>query len=153
MSGLPCKHAALGIIYRGQKLETYCDPCFSTEMYLKTYSGMIHPIPHEKRWPPLLDVTPKTVLPPPLRRAPGRPRVNRRRGPDEPGQSQVKRSTTMRCGNCKVFGHNTRTCQRAPVRQNNTSSSGTLKVRSSGLIDKNDFVDAACNLESILMAS
>ncbi|XP_027062926.2 uncharacterized protein [Coffea arabica] len=39
--GLPCKHAALGIIYRRQKLETYCDPCFSTEMYLKTYSGMV----------------------------------------------------------------------------------------------------------------
>ncbi|XP_027118659.1 uncharacterized protein [Coffea arabica] len=47
LSGLPCKHAALGIVYRRQKLETYCDPCFSTEMYLKTYSGMIHPIPHE----------------------------------------------------------------------------------------------------------
>nr|XP_027066437.1 uncharacterized protein LOC113692247 [Coffea arabica] len=97
-------------------------------MYLKTYSGMIHPIPHEKRWPPLIDVTPKTVLPPPLRRAPGRPRVNRRRGPDEPGQSVAKRSTTMRCGNCKAFGHNTRTCQRAPVRQKSTSSSGTNKV-------------------------
>ncbi|XP_027182476.1 uncharacterized protein LOC113780894 [Coffea eugenioides] len=117
LSRLPCKHAALGIVYRRQKLETYCDPCFSTEMYLKTYSGMIHPIPHEKRWPPLIDVTPKTVFPPPLRRAPGRPRVNRRRGPDEPSQSQAKRSTTMRCGNCKATGHNTITCQRTPGTQ------------------------------------
>nr|XP_027103008.1 uncharacterized protein LOC113724288 [Coffea arabica] len=91
LSGLPCKHAALGIIYKRQKLETYCDPCFSTEMYFKTYSGMIHPIPHEKIWPPLIDVTPRTVLPPLLRRAPGRPRVNRRREPDEPSQSQAKR--------------------------------------------------------------
>ena len=32
LSGLPCKHAALGIIYRRQKLEAYCDACFSTEM-------------------------------------------------------------------------------------------------------------------------
>ncbi|XP_027156653.1 uncharacterized protein LOC113757707 [Coffea eugenioides] len=117
LSGLPCKHAALGIIYRRQKLETYCDPCFSTEMYLKTYSGMIHPIPYQKIWPPLIDVTPKTVLPPPLRRVPSRLRVNRRRGPDEPSQSQTKRSTTMRCGNCKATGYNTRTCQRAPVTQ------------------------------------
>ena len=73
---------------------------------------MIYPIPREKRWPPLPDVTPKAILRPPLRRAPCSSRFDRRRGPDELTPSQAKRSTTMRCRNCKAFGHKTRTCQR-----------------------------------------
>ncbi|XP_027171584.1 uncharacterized protein LOC113771169 [Coffea eugenioides] len=38
--GLPCKHAALGIIYKRQKLESYCDHWFSRDMYLKTYASL-----------------------------------------------------------------------------------------------------------------
>ncbi|XP_027157964.1 uncharacterized protein LOC113759586 [Coffea eugenioides] len=83
ISGIPCKHAALGVIYRREKLENYCEIWFTKDMYLKTYSHMIHPIPNVKRWPPMPEVLPTTVLPPPLRKAPGRPRVNRRREPDE----------------------------------------------------------------------
>ncbi|XP_027166474.1 uncharacterized protein LOC113766485 [Coffea eugenioides] len=66
-----------------EKLEDYCDLWFSKDIYLKAYASMIHPIPHEKRWPPMDEVTPKVVLAPPLRRALGRPRVNRRREADE----------------------------------------------------------------------
>ncbi|XP_027150542.1 uncharacterized protein LOC113750795 [Coffea eugenioides] len=117
--GIPCKHAALGIIYKREKLEDYCDQWFSKDIYLKAYASMIHPIPHEKRWPPMDEITPKFVLPPPLRRAPGRPRVNRRREADEGPSSQPKRSSTLKCGNCGQFGHNMRTCQRAPVQRKN----------------------------------
>ena len=85
-------------------------------MYLKAYSAMIHPILHVKRWPPMLEVLPKTVLSPPLRRAPGRPRVNRRREANEgASSSQPKRSSTLKCGNCGAFGHNKRTCKGQPV--------------------------------------
>ena len=77
---------------------------------------MIHPIPDVKRWPAMPDLLPKTVLPPPLRRAPGRPRVNRRREADEgASSSQPKRSSTLKCGNCGAFGHNKRTCNPLPV--------------------------------------
>ncbi|XP_071939015.1 uncharacterized protein [Coffea arabica] len=116
ISGLPCKHAALGIIYKREKLESYCEHWFSRDKYLKTYSSMIHPIPDEKMWPPMPYVTPVTVLPPPLRRAPGRPKTKMRREHDE-GQSasQPKRHCYIKCGNCGSFGHNKRSCQGAPV--------------------------------------
>nr|XP_027096179.1 uncharacterized protein LOC113716076 [Coffea arabica] len=71
LTGIPCKHAALGAIYRREKLESYCDAAFSRDQYLKTYAFMINPIPHMNRWPPMEDVTPAVVLPPPLRRRAG----------------------------------------------------------------------------------
>ena len=57
----------------------------------------------------------------------------------------------MRCGNYKATGHNTRTCQRAPVRQRSTSTS-TNKVQSSGLIEGLEIAKRACNLLLISMS-
>nr|XP_027102905.1 uncharacterized protein LOC113724178 [Coffea arabica] len=116
ISGIPCKHAALEIIYRRKKLKHYCEAWFTRDMYLKAYSEMIHPIPDVKRWPAMPNLLPKTVLSPPLRRAPGRPRVNRRREADErASSSQPKRSSTLKCGHCGAFDHNKRTCKGQPV--------------------------------------
>nr|XP_027109085.1 uncharacterized protein LOC113728936 [Coffea arabica] len=126
ISGIPCKHATLGVIYRREKLEKYYGVWFTKDMYLKTYSHMIHPIPHMKRWPPMPEVLPTTVLPPPLRRAPGRPRVNRRREADETAcTAQAKRSNTLKCGNCGAFGHNKRTCKGAPVQKSSSNTTPT----------------------------
>jgi hypothetical protein len=54
------------------------------------------------------------IDPPILRRLPGRPRVNRKRsvieGPS--GPHDARRSSTVRCGNCREFGHNILGCQR-----------------------------------------
>ncbi|XP_071922607.1 uncharacterized protein [Coffea arabica] len=118
ISRIPCKHAALGIMYRREKLEHYCEAWFTKDMYLKAYSAMIHPIPNVKRWPAMPDLLPKTMLPPPLRRAPGRPRVNRRREADEgASSSQPKRSSTLKCRNCGAAGHNKRTCKGLPMQK------------------------------------
>lgn len=37
ISGLPCKHAALGISHKRDLREAYCDPMLKTEAYLKSY--------------------------------------------------------------------------------------------------------------------
>ncbi|KAL3527024.1 hypothetical protein ACH5RR_011680 [Cinchona calisaya] len=117
ISGIPYKHAALGILYRRDKFENYCDVAFKIEPYLKTYSGMIHPIPVGKDSLDMPDVIPAGLIPPPLRRAPGRPRKNRTRGPHEPApSSQSKRSTTLKCSICLASGQNKRTCQRGLVK-------------------------------------
>ena len=106
------QHVALRI---GEPLELYCDAYFSKATYIRAYSDLIHPIPDVSLWPPL-EVTPSSVLPPPLRRLPGRPRKNRRREADEGApSSQTRRSSTLRCALCKQYGHNKRTCQRGPV--------------------------------------
>ncbi|KAL3534433.1 hypothetical protein ACH5RR_002894 [Cinchona calisaya] len=84
---------------------------------------MILPIPAEKRWPPMPELMPKFVLPPPLRRTPGRLRNRRREVDDAAPSSQTKRSNTVKCSNCGAFGHNKRTCQRAPVNTKKGSTS------------------------------
>ncbi|XP_027157668.1 uncharacterized protein LOC113759300 [Coffea eugenioides] len=132
ISGLSCKHAALGIIYKREKLESYCEHWFSRDKYLKTYSSMIHPIPDEKMWPPMPYVTPVTVLPPSLRRAPGRPKTKRRREHDEEqSASQPKRLCYIKCGNCGSFDHNKRSCQGAHVqnKKNGNRTTGQQSYR------------------------
>ncbi|XP_027162782.1 uncharacterized protein LOC113763200 isoform X1 [Coffea eugenioides] len=81
------------------------------------------------RLPPMPEVLPTIVLPPPLRRAPDRPRVNRRREADENTCiAQAKRSNTLKCGNCGAFGHNKRTCKGAPMQKRNSNSAPTEPV-------------------------
>lgn len=51
---------------------------------------------------PMLDVTPATLLSPPLRRTPGRLRKNRKREADEGAHSsQTRRTTTFKCSICE----------------------------------------------------
>jgi hypothetical protein len=51
------------------------------------------------------------LLPPDIRRQPGRPRKKRIRG-----HSEVEPAKRIRCGNCKEFcGHNARTCRNPPA--------------------------------------
>ncbi|XP_027086671.1 uncharacterized protein [Coffea arabica] len=126
ISRIPCKHAALGIMYRREKLEHYYEAWFTKDMYLKAYSAMIHPIPDVKRWLAMPDLLPKTVLPPPLRRAPGRPRVNQRREADKgASSSQPKRSSTLKCRNCGAAGHNKRAYKGPPVQKRTANRTPT----------------------------
>ncbi|KAL3532633.1 hypothetical protein ACH5RR_006154 [Cinchona calisaya] len=98
---------------------------FTKKCYQKTYAGMINLVPHEENWPELSDVTPTTLLPPLLRRAPGRPKKNRRREAYEGAHStQIRRSTTFKCSICQSYGHNKRTCQRCPLRAKKGSNTG-----------------------------
>ena len=115
ITGIPCRHAAICISHRREPLETYYHPCFTKQSYFMVYSDFIHSILNMSMWSPL-EVTPSTVLPPPLRRLPGRPKKNRRREPDEGASKSQRRSSTLRCAICKQCGHNKRTCQRATVR-------------------------------------
>ncbi|KAK4431567.1 hypothetical protein Salat_0918800 [Sesamum alatum] len=114
VTGIPCRHAKLAIAHKRDKLESFTHPSFSKENYMKAYSHMIQAIHDPQFWPPMT-LEPATILPPPLKRLLGRPRVNRRREVGEDGA--VKRSGPIKCSKCFRLGHNTRTCQRSPVRQ------------------------------------
>ena len=106
-------------------MHDYCDVAYSRDSFLKAYEEIIHPVPalsmveiHED----LKDI----VMPPVLKRLPSRPKKNRRRE-----QGEViggKRSSTVKCCNCKAFGHNKRTCQRAPVATRKKVSTQTVNV-------------------------
>ncbi|TXG65182.1 hypothetical protein EZV62_006457 [Acer yangbiense] len=110
VSGLPCKHVVACINAWRKDLNDCVHNYLKKEAYLKTYSFMIHPIPAESTWP---DVeVDDNVLPPVKKRLPGRPKLARRREMDE--QQRDRRSDGLKCGLCREFGHNRRSCSRNP---------------------------------------
>ena len=55
ISGLPCKHAAKCITYKRADIQDYCDPFYSTSIYIRAYSQILHPRPD-------IDMLPKGEL-------------------------------------------------------------------------------------------
>ncbi|XP_052113691.1 uncharacterized protein LOC107473343 [Arachis duranensis] len=121
INGLPCKHSAAAIIYIREKVENYCDAYYHKDKYIITYYGLHSPLPD-------LDTLDDTnVLPPSLRRLPGRPRKSRIREKDEDAPSNARRISTVRCSNCKDLGHNRKGCQRAPEISASESQTSMIK--------------------------
>ncbi|XP_077251780.1 uncharacterized protein LOC143891004 [Tasmannia lanceolata] len=81
LSGIPCMHAVAAIFYQHETVEKYVYPCYHKDAFQRSYKELIHPMPSMEQWPSL-DMDP--VLPPPIRRPPGRPKKLRRRDADEP---------------------------------------------------------------------
>ncbi|KAL0388202.1 UNVERIFIED_CONTAM: hypothetical protein Sradi_2702000 [Sesamum radiatum] len=95
ISGIPCRHAALGISHRREDLDSYCDSRFFKENYIKAYKYSIHPVPDQTFWPHGVDVTP-TLLPPIIKRMPGRPKKSRRKEQGEESNA-IRRSNMVKC--------------------------------------------------------
>ncbi|KAK4413642.1 hypothetical protein Salat_2777000 [Sesamum alatum] len=108
ISGIPCRHAALGISHRREDLDSYCDSRFFKKNYMKAYKYSIHLVPDPTFWPHGVDVSP-TLLPPVIKRMPGRPKKSKR---NEQGEepNAVRISNMVKCKVCNELGHNRRTC-------------------------------------------
>jgi hypothetical protein len=112
----------------------YAEDVFKTTEYADTYAAPIYPpvltsnevpefedsalglcflhgaVNEDTQDEPESDDTP-ALLPPDVKRQPGRPRKNRIRG-----HSEVEPGKKMRCGRCKQYaGHNARSCRNAPA--------------------------------------
>jgi len=103
---LPCKHGCACIETLHQNVYDYCDPHFRVDAYRQTYSGVLYPIPNDGTYP-TRGTESDFVHPPDVRRLPGRPKTKR-------FASQVE-SSNVRCGLCKKYGHNRRTCREPRV--------------------------------------
>ncbi|KAK1587758.1 hypothetical protein Q3G72_016528 [Acer saccharum] len=112
VSGVPCSHALAGIRHHfgvhgdEENLATFIDPMLSKSAYLRTYSSMIHPIPDLCVW---ADLDIARVDAPPLKRLPGRQKLVRERKSGE--KLKAAKTGTVVCGNCKLPGHNSRSCK------------------------------------------
>ncbi|XP_021763989.1 uncharacterized protein LOC110728654 [Chenopodium quinoa] len=80
-----------------------CSPLFQREGYKLTYAEHMHPDPTQ--WPSL---NLPNIIPPLVKRAAGRPKKQRRRGPNEARKG--KRHSTVKCSLCNELGHNMLTC-------------------------------------------
>ena len=79
LKGIPCRHGIAALYYMRRDVESYVDNCYSKDAYLKSYSGVIPPLEGDRHWPKAN----VTLLPPPVKLGPGKPRKNRIKLPYE----------------------------------------------------------------------
>ncbi|PPD68156.1 hypothetical protein GOBAR_DD34962 [Gossypium barbadense] len=116
LSGIPCKHVVSCMQLSMQLLavspETYVNTCYIVTTQLNIYSHLINPVKGPMQWELVRDMEP--ILPPIIRRPPGRPKQIRRKEIDEVRKSRPKLSKTgqqANCTKCGKPGHNTRNCK------------------------------------------
>ncbi|XP_052290860.1 uncharacterized protein LOC127900283 [Citrus sinensis] len=80
VSGIPCVHAMPCIVNSQKDQAQFISQWLKKDTYLRCYSGMIKPIPNRTSW---VDAGGDEILPPLVRRPPGRPKITRRREADE----------------------------------------------------------------------
>jgi hypothetical protein len=122
LTGIPCCHAICCYIHRKEDPTIAIPTIYRKETYQDVYSSIIYPTSGENLW---VKTNLVDILPPPLRRAPGKPKRSRNKDADE------KRSETGncnrkgmigRCTKCKQVGHNKTTCK-GPTPAGQTPSS------------------------------
>ncbi|KAL5826268.1 hypothetical protein ACOSQ4_018065 [Xanthoceras sorbifolium] len=132
--GVPCSHVMAGISHISgvngirDKVVEFVDPSLSKTAFIKTYGSIIHPIPNQCVWPEV-DAVP--LIPPPLKRRPGRPKLQRKREQNE--KPKEARSGSVICKICKKAGHNKRTCSGGAKRSGKKVRSNSDNVSSSQL--------------------
>lgn len=104
---LPCAHALAYIKKYNLSAYEFCSEYYTQKKMLAAYSGTIYPIPSRDTWLLPEDVAQDQILPPEVKRKPGRPRKRRVRSYFEDIDKE-----TVRCSVCKQSNHNKRTCKR-----------------------------------------
>ncbi|XP_056695145.1 uncharacterized protein [Spinacia oleracea] len=122
ISGIPCRHG-LRVIYH-QRLEAtdFVSHYFKGQAYKLTYSEHIHPMPDPTQWPSF-DLP--IILPPPMKRASGRPPKLRKRGKHDPKRG--KRNSTVRCAAAAGSQQGRDQGASSSQQQRNASSKGKRK--------------------------
>ncbi|RVX07531.1 Serine/threonine-protein phosphatase 7 long form-like [Vitis vinifera] len=120
--GIPCSHvlavSAHMRIDSWQLVEKY----YRLDAYASCYAPEFNPIPHESYWPypdfPILHPDPTSM------RDKGRPRSSRIRNEMDLKETSVR----IRCGLCKIAGHNRRNCPTKDGGQSSNPFLMTIKV-------------------------
>ncbi|GAV61111.1 SWIM domain-containing protein, partial [Cephalotus follicularis] len=110
LTRIPCAHAMNAFMFERRKVEEYVSDYYQRETYLKTYSHGIDPVKGQESWDTChLD----PILPPLMKKHPGWPPTQRKRGLDEPPQpGKLRRQyEAINCLRCHQAGHNRRGCR------------------------------------------
>ncbi|KAK8681766.1 hypothetical protein V6N13_054168 [Hibiscus sabdariffa] len=134
LSGIPCIHAISAIQETNRKPEDYVNECYHKSTQIAIYSNIISPVKGPEQWTPVTEMEP--ILPPAIRRPPGRPTKKRRKEADEVNNPKLsKRGQQSNCSKCGMSGHNNRTCRgqigaNQPVKRPTPSSHGPVNHHS-----------------------
>ncbi|XP_020175955.2 uncharacterized protein [Aegilops tauschii subsp. strangulata] len=111
VSGKPCKHAISFITgIRGVTIEHFVDDCYSVAKFAAAYAPILPGLTDMSQWP---SVNKEFFLNPPiLRRAPGRPKVQRQKSGAENSKGKGKKGQHQ-CPICKAYGHRWQSCKDA----------------------------------------
>ncbi|XP_040998961.1 uncharacterized protein LOC121244794 [Juglans microcarpa x Juglans regia] len=109
MTGIPCLHAYICIVYSEQNPKGYVHHYYSVEMWRVAYEPLIYPMPSKDQW-----LTTKYEKPtaPEVRKQPGSPKKHGRRNEDDQqGANKLRKpGVHMTCSRCNQVGHNRRKC-------------------------------------------
>ncbi|CAN1187099.1 hypothetical protein LINPERHAP2_LOCUS38526 [Linum perenne] len=103
--------------YMRYDIKGYMDKWYSVELAKKAYTKGVPPLPGREDW---VDVEGLSVLPPPHKVMPGRPKKNRRKESGEAstrpsrkgvGTMMRKMGPLMHCSRCGQSDHNVRGCK------------------------------------------
>ncbi|WMV42098.1 hypothetical protein MTR67_035483 [Solanum verrucosum] len=109
LKGIPCSHAITALHHRKLDPINYISYWYNRETYMKTYNNFIQPVMNLKMWPESQNIS---VIPPPVRKMPGRPGKKRKKEQGETSKTGKlsKRGIEMSCNTCHNKGHNKRKC-------------------------------------------
>ncbi|XP_038722029.1 uncharacterized protein LOC120014182 [Tripterygium wilfordii] len=140
LSGIPCPHAIRAIHDNGEKPEDYINLWYKTNTYLRAYQKPLEPIRVENMWPKSMQ---DVVVPPKLRRMPGRPKKKRRREQHEVTLKNKLSRTEMlvTCRVCKGKGHNARSKNCPGVRATGVSSSQITDLTAATSVSSSQITD------------
>lgn len=110
LTGIPCPHSIQCIWFMRKNPDDYVHMYFHKHTFEITYSYYIQPINGVDLWP---NTEMEPILPPLIKKLPGRPKKQRKRDPDEPSSSTKvsKKYSVMKCSKCGKDGHNIRSCK------------------------------------------
>ncbi|CAN1121161.1 hypothetical protein LINPERPRIM_LOCUS2017 [Linum perenne] len=107
LSGIPCTHAVAAIGFLRLKIEDHVHKLYKVERVAQAYGYGVPALVGRQAWPAAQGYD---VLPPKIKRQPGRPKKARRKEPAElegrprrsgPGRALGGRGMAMHCRNCK----------------------------------------------------
>ncbi|KAL0863636.1 hypothetical protein Bca101_042754 [Brassica carinata] len=111
--GLPCSHAAAGLLSCRQNVYRFAESYFTVANYRRTYAETIHPVPDKTTWKKKTEADRESggdgdevmITPPKVLRQQPRPRKRRVQGEDRGRQKRM-----VRCSRCNQPGHFRTTC-------------------------------------------
>jgi len=111
LTGIPCCHAVASCIFAKQDPENLIPDCYRVEKYEACYRPIIYPTNGNNLW---VSTPYPNILPPPLRKLPGRPKRKRNKDGDEKARDSSlvsRKGMPARCSKCKQPGHNKASCR------------------------------------------